>query len=134
MTETGVPRVADAVARYVRFWNTAPAEQRRSGSETFVGDVTYVAPAGVLTGVDALADFTEQFAGHVGAYRFRARTEPDMHHDHARVQWEIRVGDTSFAEGTDVLTVDNDGRIASVATFLDRAPRTRPHHEGQQDQ
>lgn len=131
MTETTAPLTTDAVARYVRFWNTEPTEQRRAGGEIFIDDVTYVAAVGVLTGVEALAGFTEQFVVNVGAYEFRARTQPDVHHDRARLQWEIRVGDTSFAEGTDVLTVDGDGRIASITTFLDRAPQsadTHPHH------
>ena len=131
MTDT-TEHTADAVARYVRFRNSAPDEQRRTGGETFADDVTYAAPVGVLTGVEALADFTEQFVGNVGAYEFRARTEPDINHDYARLPWELRVGETSFAEGTDVLAVGPDGRIVSVATFVDRAPNTQPHHEGQQ--
>lgn len=128
MNETIAPHVADAVTRYLRFWNTAPDEQRRTGGATFADDVAYIAPAGVLTGVEALADFTEQFADNIGAYRFRARTESDAHHDRARVQWEIQVGETSFAQGTDVIAVDGDGRVTSVATFIDSAPETRPHH------
>lgn len=125
MTET---ELSDAVDRYVRFWNTSPAEQRRSGGEIFTDDVAYIAPAGVMTGVDALAGFTEQFADNVGAYLFRTRTEPDIHHDRARVAWELRVGDASFAEGTDMLTVNDDGTIASITTFIDRFPDAPPHH------
>lgn len=132
MTDT-TEHTADAVARYLRFWNSTPEEQRRAGGETFADDVTYVAPVGVLTGVEALADFTEQFVDNVGAYEFRARTEPDLHHDYARLRWELRVGELSFAEGTDVLAVGPGGRVVSVAAFVDRAPATRPHHEGRQD-
>ncbi|WP_324652244.1 isomerase [Georgenia sp. H159] len=128
MSDTTAPHVADTVARYVRFWNTPPEEQRRTGREIFTVDSTYVAPAGVLRGVEALAEFTEQFVGNVGDYEFRARTEPDMHHHRARLPWEIRVGETSFAEGTDVISIGDDGRITSVATFVDRAPRPPAHH------
>ena len=129
MTETTTSHVAEAVDRYLRFWNATPAEQRLTGSETFADGATYTAPVGVLTGVEALADFTEQFVSNVGAYRFRVREEPEINHNHARLKWEIRLGDTSFAEGTDVLTVDNAGRVTSVAAFVDRAPATQPHHE-----
>lgn len=122
MTETTASRTADVVVRYLRFWNAEPAEQRRTGGELFTEDVSYVAPIGVLAGVEALAAFTEQFVGGVGAYEFRARTEPDVHHDRARLQWEIRVGAASFAEGTDVLTTDGDSRVVSITAFLDRAP------------
>lgn len=128
MTEATEVRMDESVARYVEFWNTGPDAQRRAGAETFVADVVYVAPAGVLTGVDSLADFTEQFTSNVGAYTFRTRSEPDMHHDRARVRWELLVGGEPFAEGTDVLTVDRDGRIASVTTFVDRAPGQAPAH------
>jgi hypothetical protein len=58
----------------------------------------------------------------MGAASFRSRQEPEFHHDRARLKWEIMVGDTSFAEGTDVLAFDADGRIDSVTAFLDRAP------------
>ncbi|HVX31107.1 MAG TPA: nuclear transport factor 2 family protein [Nitrolancea sp.] len=122
MTEETTRRTAEIVERYVQFWNAAPAEQLRAGDEIFSSDITYVAPVGVLTGVEALADFTAQFSSHVGAYEFRARTEPDILHGRARLQWELRVGDASFAEGTDVLMTDRDGRIQSITAFLDRAP------------
>lgn len=128
MTEATEVRADESVARYVDFWNSTPETQRRSGAETFAADVVYVAPAGVLTGVDALAAFTEQFVGNVGAYTFRTRRAPDLHHDRARVPWELVVGEEIFAEGTDLLVVDGDGRIASVTTFVDRAPEQRPHH------
>lgn len=127
------PQLAHTVERYVRFWNSTPEQQRRRGHETFAEDVTYAAPAGLLTGVGALADFTEQFLGEAGAgYEYRARTAPDLHHGHARLQWELLVGDQSFAEGTDVLVLGSDGRVTSVATFIDRAPARQPHHGDEQ--
>jgi hypothetical protein len=122
MTEQTVPLTAETVERYVRFWNQATTEQRHADDEIFASDVVYNAPIGVLTGTEALAGIAAQFGGHVGAYELRPRTQPDVHHDRARLQWELRVGDASFAEGTDVLTTDSDGRIQSIATFLDRAP------------
>ncbi|MEU6592116.1 hypothetical protein ABZ923_23300 [Streptomyces sp. NPDC046881] len=40
----------------------------------------------------------------------------------ARLAWEIRTGDDpSFATGTDILHLDEGGRISSVAVSLDRA-------------
>lgn len=133
MSDTIEARVVDAVARYVRFWNTLPDEQRRTGGETFAEDATYVAPAGILRGVEALADFTESFASNVGAYEFRARAETDVHHSHARLPWEIRIGDTVFAQGTDVLAIGEDSRVISVATFIDRAPEPHTDQGGRQD-
>jgi hypothetical protein len=119
---TATPLTSENVERYLHFWNTDSAEQQKTGEELFTPDVVQIAPVGVMTGVDALAGFAREFSSHMGAYEFRARMQPDVHHDRARLQWEIRVGDTSFAEGTDVLVSNGDGRIQSISTFLDRAP------------
>jgi hypothetical protein len=77
---------------------------------------------GILAGVDGLIGFRNQFAQHSPDYVFRARTEPDVHHDRARLQWELVVGSGPFASGTDVLELDGDGRIRSITAFLDQAP------------
>ncbi|MER7456722.1 nuclear transport factor 2 family protein [Micromonospora sp. NPDC126480] len=115
---------ADTVERYVRFWNTGqPEEQRRLAAETFTDDVSYHALVGVLTGPQALIDFHGQFTENVGAAVFQRRAEPQLHHDRARLMWEIELdGGRPFAAGTDLLVFDPDGRISSVTTFLDRAP------------
>lgn len=122
MTRTTTDSATDTVARYLRFWNSAPEGQERLGAGVFTDDVAYVAPIGVRTGVAELVAFARQFRDGVGAYELRARTEPDPHHDRARLRWELVVGGTSFAEGTDVLVLDASGRIVSITAFLDRAP------------
>ncbi|MFD6755649.1 nuclear transport factor 2 family protein [Micromonospora gifhornensis] len=114
----------DTVERYIRFWNTGqPEEQRRLAADTFTEEVSYHALVGVLTGAKALIDFRGQFTRHVGAAVFQRRAAPQIHHDRARLMWEIELdGGRSFAAGTDMLVFDRDGRISSVTTFLDRAP------------
>ncbi|HEY8455714.1 MAG TPA: nuclear transport factor 2 family protein [Actinopolymorphaceae bacterium] len=121
MTGTTAQPVATAEA-YVRFWNLDADAQRALGRTLFADDVAQYAPVGVLAGLDALIDFTTQFAEHMGSYEFRARREPEEHHGRIRVQWELVCRGASFAEGTDVLTLDGQGRIATITTFLDRAP------------
>ncbi|MDT0377441.1 isomerase [Streptomyces sp. DSM 42041] len=124
--------LTDAVARYLRFWNAPPGQQEQLGADVFADDVTSVTPVGIRTGVGELAAFARHFREEAGAYELRARTEPDTHHDRARLRWELVVGGASFAEGTDVLVVDASGRIASVTAFLDRAPEgfdARAHAE-----
>lgn len=115
---------AATVERYIEFWNaSSPLEQRRLAACTFAEQVEYSALPGVLTGAEALIDFHDQFVEHLGSAAFRAREEPEFHHDRARLKWEIIVGkNTSFAAGTDVMVFDPDGRIRSVTAFLDRAP------------
>lgn len=121
------------IDRYIEFWNTTPGdEQRRLGEAVFTGDVGYHTPIGVRTGVDALVAFASEFVGHAGPVDFRLRSEPDVHHDRARVAWALDAkGAGLSAEGTDTLVLDDDGRIASITTFLDRAPDgfDPAHHE-----
>jgi hypothetical protein len=124
MTDT-VPTAAalGAVDRYVAFWNAGtPAEQSRLAAETFADDVRCHVPIGVMRGAEELIGFRDRFAQHAPDYAFRPRSEPEAHHDRARLQWEIVTGAGTFATGTDVLEVDASGRIAAVTGFLDRAP------------
>lgn len=112
------------IERYIEFWN-APTneEQRRIAATAFVEDVEYCALPGTLHGAEDLIDFRNQFLEHMGSAVFRAREEPEFHHDRARLKWEILAPENaSFATGTDVMVLDPDGRVASVTAFLDRAP------------
>ena len=130
-TENTVPATDSgllAVQRYVDFWNASTADdQQRLATATFASTVAYHAPVGVLHGVDELIGFRNQFADHSPDYVFHTRTPPQSHHGRARLQWELTVGDSSFAAGTDVLELDDEGRIVAIAGFLDRAPDGFPH-------
>lgn len=143
MTQTTVPSTHEhTIQSYVRFWNADLAgDQRRLASASFADDVEYHAPIGALHAAESLIEFRNEFAGQMGPVEYRLREEPDVLDDRARLRWEILVGTglaTSFAEGTDVLVFDEHGRIASVTTFLDRAPvgfdphadQDRPRPEG----
>ncbi|MFE4373825.1 isomerase [Streptomyces sp. NPDC056835] len=124
-TESGTG-TGTALERYLRFWNaTTEPEQRRLAESTFTDGVEYRAEIGILSGAQALMDFRNQFVAHVGTASLRHRERPQTHHDRARLKWEILTGDgegTSFAMGTDVIVLDEDGRISSITAFLDRAP------------
>lgn len=122
MTESTLTSPTALAEGYVRFWNLEPEQQRLLGRAIFTDDVVQYAPIGVLVGLDALIGFARQFASEVGDYAYRRRELPESHHDRIRVRWELLRGDDSFAEGTDVLTLDEAGRIATITTFLDRAP------------
>ncbi|MEW1771963.1 isomerase [Streptomyces sp. NPDC086777] len=118
--------IAERLDAYVRFWNTGTEHEQRACAEAaFTDGVEYRAQIGVLGGAQALIDFRNEFAAHMGPVALRLREEPQIHHGRARLRWEILTGDgaeTSFATGTDVLHLEEDGRISSVTVFLDRAP------------
>ena len=116
------------VERYIEFWNAAtPETQQELAAATFAENVTYYAPVGVMRGVGELIGFRNQFAEHSPGYVFRTRSKPQEHHDRARLQWELLVSGTSFATGTDVLELGEDGRVVAVSGFLDRAPEGFDH-------
>ena len=125
MTETlTTEAVRAATDRYLRFWNAGqPAE------ETFVHDVEYAAPIGVLRGPAALIDFRDQFTGHVAGAELHPIGEAEAHHDRARLRWEIIVAGERFAAGTDVIRVGGDGRIEAVTSFLDQEPEGFGDHD-----
>lgn len=114
---------AGVVQQYVAFWNAQTGqEQQALAAATFADGVSYHAPVGVLHGIGELIGFRDQFAQHSPDYVFQPRAWPEAHHDRARLQWELTIGGASFAEGTDVLELDEAGHIASITSFLDRAP------------
>ncbi|CAM3027197.1 isomerase [Saccharomonospora xinjiangensis] len=127
MTTTSVDP-ARIITQYAAFWNAGTSEeQRRIADDVFIDEIEYRAVPGVWHGVNSMISFRDQFVDHVGAVTYRARTEPDHHHDRARLRWELVLADgTSFAEGTDILAFNADGRITSVTAFLDRAPAGGP--------
>jgi hypothetical protein len=134
MSETNAHAVSNpspalsTVERYVAFWNAATAdEQQRLATATFADQVSYRAPVAVLSGVDELIGFRNQFAQHSPDYAFRQLAEPQAHHGRARLQWELVVAGKSFAAGTDVLELDDHGRIVAISGFLDRAPEGFAH-------
>ncbi|CAM3532350.1 isomerase [Occultella aeris] len=100
----------------------------------FSDDVDYHAAVGVLTGAQALGGFRDEFIAHMGEANLVHLGGPDRLTDRARLRWEIVLADgTSFATGTDVLVLAEDGRISSVTAFLDRAPEGFADHHGEQD-
>jgi hypothetical protein len=112
-----------AVDRYVAFWNAGTGEeQQHAATAAFADGVGYHVPLGVMRGAEELIDFRNELAARMPDYRFQPRTEPDTHHDRARLQWGLVVAGESFAAGTDVLEIDETGRIVSITGFVDRAP------------
>ncbi|WP_020579967.1 nuclear transport factor 2 family protein [Actinopolymorpha alba] len=134
MTENSTALSASRIIeQYERFWNSPAEKAQPLADQTFVADIRYLAPIGEFTGSAPLIGFRRQFEEHLPAFTFAVVGEPQSHHDRLRLHWEIRTGgEDAFAAGTDVLTLEQDGRIREVVTFLDRAPEgfdPQAHHD-----
>ena len=109
--------------QYLAVWNERNAAARRAlVARAFSLDASYIDPmmrgAG-HDGIDAMiAGAQSQFPG----YRFELDGTPDGHNDVVRFSWTLAVpGGAPVAHGTDVARLADDGRLASVTGFLNRA-------------
>lgn len=113
------------VQSYIDAWNETDDDARLQAIDAiWAENGTYVDP---LTNVGGRT----QMSNVIAAVRqqvpdglvFRLRTRVDAHHNVARFGWELAPpeGGESIVEGFDVAVLE-DGRIASVVGFLDKAP------------
>ncbi|MFI7242139.1 nuclear transport factor 2 family protein [Streptomyces qinglanensis] len=114
-----------AVERYFAAWNAPDAASlAKAVAAAWTEEGSYTDPLAQATGHQELAATIraaqEQFPGCA----FRLTGAVDGHHDIARFSWELVVtaDGSAPAAGSDVLTLADDGRIASVKGFLDRVP------------
>ncbi|MEU1319729.1 nuclear transport factor 2 family protein [Streptomyces tibetensis] len=119
------PRHEDAVARYFEAWNADNASARaKAVAAAWTEDGRYTDPLADVSGHDGIAAVIaaarEQFPG----FEFRLTGGVDGHHDIARFSWElVSTADGSApVAGSDVITLDGQGRIRAVLGFLDRLP------------
>lgn len=114
-----------AVARYFEAWNAREPEARvKAVAAAWAVDGAYTDPLAEVAGHEqigaVIAAAHEQFPG----FAFRLTGAVDGHHDTARFSWElVNEADRSApVAGSDVITLDEDGRIRTVLGFLDRVP------------
>jgi hypothetical protein len=117
-------RIAD---RYLAAWNERdPAARRAHVAGVFAPDASYLDPIMRGSGVDGIdamiAAAQQQFPG----CRFALHGTPDGHNDVVRFSWALAphgapADAAPLAIGTDVATVDAEGRLVRVIGFLDAA-------------
>jgi hypothetical protein len=118
-------RYEDTVARYFEAWNAGDSATRaKAVAAAWTEEGRYTDPLADVSGHDAIAGLItaarEQFPG----FAFRLTGGVDGHHDTARFSWEL-VSETDGSApvaGSDVVTLDEQGRIRAVLGFLDRVP------------
>ncbi|MFD5103625.1 nuclear transport factor 2 family protein [Streptomyces albidochromogenes] len=122
---THTDRYAETVTRYLEAWNADGAEARaKAVAAVWTPDGTYTDPLSDAAGHEAIAAVItgthEQFPGFV----FRLAGSVDGHHDIARFSWELvnEADGSAPVAGSDVITLDGEGRIRAVFGFFDRLP------------
>lgn len=107
---------------YLALWNDADATSRdRRLSNHWTADALYADPLMTGEGREGIAvmiaNARAQFPGHV----FTLRNTPDAHGRFVRFSWTLTPEQGApIAEGTDIVRLAADGRIAEVIGFLDR--------------
>ncbi|WP_031480223.1 nuclear transport factor 2 family protein [Streptomyces bicolor] len=120
-----------AVARYFEAWNARePGALARAVATAWNPLGGYTDPLADVHGHEGIAAVVAAAQARFPGFTFRLTGSVDGHHDTARFSWELvsETGDTSSTglpapvAGTDVITLDREGRIFSVLGFLDRVP------------
>lgn len=118
-------RHEDAVARHFEAWNAEdPAPRAKAVGAAWTEEGGYTGPLADVSapeGIPAvIAAARDQFPG----FEFRLTGGVDGHHDTARFSWElVSAADGSAPDaGSDVITLDGQGRIRAVLGFLGRVP------------
>ncbi|MGW1399587.1 nuclear transport factor 2 family protein [Streptomyces sp. NPDC002405] len=124
-------RYTIAVTRYFEAWNAPDAQARaKAVADAWTRDGSYTDPLADAGGheeiIAVITAAREQFPG----FAFRITGAVDGHHDTARFSWELvseaggasSGGGSAPVAGSDVITLDGEGRIRTVLGFLDRVP------------
>ncbi|MFG2717694.1 nuclear transport factor 2 family protein [Streptomyces sp. NPDC048416] len=120
-------RYETAVARYFDAWNAATAEEIATAvAAAWSEDGTYTDPLADVRGHDGVAAVIAAAHAQFPGFEFRALGPVDGNHHIARFGWELvaTIDGSAPVAGFDVITLAEDGRIRSVAGFLDRVPPT----------
>ena len=114
------------IERYLDTWNETDADARRAAvADVYSDGAQYVDPLADVTGHEQISELIGAVQQQVPGHVFRlANGGVDAHHNVARFSWELvpAAGGESLAIGFDVAVIEEDGRIASVLGFLDKAP------------
>jgi SnoaL-like protein len=117
--------VNETVANYIAAWNETDVGRRRDViARAWSDDGSYVDAHRDSAGhaaIDAMiAAVQERFPG----YRFRLASGIEAHHNLVRFSWTAGGTEQAplFFGGTDFATLAPDGRLRSVAGFVDAMP------------
>jgi len=110
--------------QYFAMWNAADADRRAELiAGTWTEDGTFVDPSFETNGHDELNKLVGGAQQMFPGLSFVRIGDIDEHHNRLRWTWQLAAdGTPPVAGGTDVVTLDADGRIREVVGFLNFAP------------
>lgn len=107
---------------YLATWNAAP-DRRRTALAAWSPDATYIDPLMSARGHEGLARMIDSAIGQFPGHSFELEGTPDGYGRFVRFSWTVRDSTRVVAaRGTDVIKLDDDGRITEVIGFLDGGP------------
>jgi hypothetical protein len=110
--------------QYFAMWNEADADRRAEIiAAAWSTEGVFVDPSFEVSGHDGLSKMVETAHQMFPGHSFSLTGEIEQHHDRLRWSWHLAAaGQQPVAGGTDVVTLDTDGKIREVVGFLDFAP------------
>lgn len=106
---------------YLATWNEPDPEDRMALLKArWAEDCDYADPLMKGCGHDGIAAMIAGARARFPGHSFRLAGTPDGHGDAIRFSWHLMSPeDAAVARGTDIVRMDEHGRIASVTGFLD---------------
>ncbi|WP_405577033.1 nuclear transport factor 2 family protein [Streptomyces sp. NBC_01092] len=118
-------RYGHAVALYFAAWNTRePDALARAVATAWSPQGGYTDPLAEVRGHEGIVAVISAAHAKFPGFVFRLNSSVEGHHDTARFSWELvnEAAGSAPVAGSDVITLDTEGRITAVLGFLDRLP------------
>jgi hypothetical protein len=106
---------------YIALWNDEDDATRRDRlAQDWTEDASYSDPMMAGSGREGIARMIEGARASFPGHRFTLAGTPDGHGSFARFSWTLALpGSAPVAHGTDIVRLDNNGRVTEVIGFLD---------------
>ena len=105
----------------VAAWNEEDSQRRRALlGQSWTPDARYVDPLMQGEGRDGIAKMIEPARAKFPGHAFTLRGAPDGHGSYVRLSWTLAAPAGDYVtHGSDLMRLDDRGRIAEVIGFLD---------------
>ncbi len=105
---------------YLALWNAASQAERMRRLEGWSADASYRDPLMQAQGREGIANMIEEARAQFPEHAFALQGTPDGHGPFVRFSWTLAPENNQpVAAGTDVVRLDEKGRITEVIGFLD---------------